>query len=304
MKIAFVGKGGSGKTTLTGLFALHATAAGQYVVAVDADININLPLVLGVSVTADRYISKPNNAEKIYAYLRGQNTRIETVKKFVNTTPPGTGSNIWQVGVITDSPMNDMAVSFGEGHGQLLVVGSYETDSIASGCYHGQLGVFENVLSHTYADKNSWLVADMVAGTDAFAGTLHAQFDAVFIVVEPTPEGVGVARHYIELAEAANVSRTVNIIGNKVEDNDDQQFLEREIGTELLGVLPRIAEIKKHRQEGKSLSSILGNNVSVLLGKIEQTARNLAISENSRLELLYNLHRARLEKPWGKKYLW
>ncbi len=42
MKIAFVGKGGSGKTTLSSLFIRHLAAAGAPVVAVDADINQHL----------------------------------------------------------------------------------------------------------------------------------------------------------------------------------------------------------------------------------------------------------------------
>ena len=39
MKIAFAGKGGSGKTTLSSLFTRHLAAQGLSVVAIDADIN-------------------------------------------------------------------------------------------------------------------------------------------------------------------------------------------------------------------------------------------------------------------------
>ncbi|MGW0901344.1 nucleotide-binding protein, partial [Streptomyces goshikiensis] len=42
MKIAFVGKGGSGKTTLSSLFIRHLAANEAAVVAVDADINQHL----------------------------------------------------------------------------------------------------------------------------------------------------------------------------------------------------------------------------------------------------------------------
>ena len=300
MKIAFVGKGGSGKTTLTGLFALHATRNDQTVVAVDADINMNLPGVLGVSVPHEQFIATPHNAARIYEYLRGSNDRIETTKKFVNTTPPGTGSNIWNIDSNASTPLDSMAVEFGGGRGKLMMVGSYETDNIASGCYHGQLGVLENVLSHTRTGADSWLVADMVAGTDAFAGTLHAQFDAVFVVVEPTPEGVGVARHYRELAEAANVGRTVNIVGNKIEDNQDLRYLEKEIDVALLGTLPRLAGIKQHRQHGSSLADMQSTDIIALMQRIDARARDCAIAEDDRLGLLYNLHRARLEKPWVK----
>ncbi len=48
MKIAFVGKGGSGKTTLSSLFVRHLAASGAPVLAVDADINQHLGAALGL----------------------------------------------------------------------------------------------------------------------------------------------------------------------------------------------------------------------------------------------------------------
>ena len=48
MKIAFVGKGGSGKTTLSSLFIRHLATTGAPVVAVDADINQHLGAALGL----------------------------------------------------------------------------------------------------------------------------------------------------------------------------------------------------------------------------------------------------------------
>lgn len=48
MKIAFVGKGGSGKTTLSSLFIRHLAANEAHVIAVDADINQHLGAALGL----------------------------------------------------------------------------------------------------------------------------------------------------------------------------------------------------------------------------------------------------------------
>ena len=49
MKIALVGKGGSGKTTLTALLVQRLVATGSPVLAVDADINQNLAVALGAT---------------------------------------------------------------------------------------------------------------------------------------------------------------------------------------------------------------------------------------------------------------
>lgn len=48
MKVAIAGKGGSGKTTVAGTMARLAAGRGIDVLAVDADLNPNLALVLGL----------------------------------------------------------------------------------------------------------------------------------------------------------------------------------------------------------------------------------------------------------------
>lgn len=49
MRIAIAGKGGSGKTTISGTVARLLARTGRQVVAVDADTNPNLATTLGVS---------------------------------------------------------------------------------------------------------------------------------------------------------------------------------------------------------------------------------------------------------------
>jgi CO dehydrogenase maturation factor len=50
MRVAIAGKGGSGKTTISGTIARVLAQSGRQVVAVDADTNPNLATTLGVSV--------------------------------------------------------------------------------------------------------------------------------------------------------------------------------------------------------------------------------------------------------------
>lgn len=52
MKVAVLGKGGSGKTTVAALLARHCARGGREVVAVDCDANPMLGISLGLGVEA------------------------------------------------------------------------------------------------------------------------------------------------------------------------------------------------------------------------------------------------------------
>jgi CO dehydrogenase maturation factor len=60
MKIATVGKGGSGKTTIAGTLARIFADEGRQILAIDGDPNPNLALTLGMSrQAADELVSIP-----------------------------------------------------------------------------------------------------------------------------------------------------------------------------------------------------------------------------------------------------
>lgn len=61
MRVAIAGKGGSGKTTISGTLARLLARSGRQVVAVDADTNPNLAATLGV---------EPERAKEIVALPR------------------------------------------------------------------------------------------------------------------------------------------------------------------------------------------------------------------------------------------
>lgn len=50
MKIAIVGKGGAGKTTISGILARALAREGRKVIALDCDTNPNLAIALGLGV--------------------------------------------------------------------------------------------------------------------------------------------------------------------------------------------------------------------------------------------------------------
>lgn len=296
MKIAFVGKGGSGKSTLSTLFIRYLQSANRPVMAIDADLNMNLAGLLGVEIDPQTVLAAPANADHIRTYLKGKNPRIPSIDKFLPTTPPGSGSNI-----ITryDEPALACCMTAAGDRTSLLTVGTYDADGIGQTCYHSHLFVAENILSHTVTGNDFDVVCDMVAGTDAFAYTLHLQFDAIILIAEPTPESTAVCALFMNLARESGTAPLVHIIGNKIEDEEDIAFITSRIGAQPLGTLPYISALKKSRQRDEPLQAVPADALG-LMQDIEHKARHPQIDEKLRFEKLCALHETLNGKQWVK----
>jgi CO dehydrogenase maturation factor len=233
MKIAFVGKGGAGKTTLTALFSRHVAAQGRTVLALDADINQNLVVALGGH--ADDATLRPtlgDSLTEIKEYLRGDNPRITSTAAMVKTTPPGRGSRLLRVQ--EDNPIWQRCLH-DVGGVRTAGTGAFAEDDLGVSCYHSKVGAVELILNHLVDNDDEYVVVDMTAGADAFASGLFTRFDHTFIVCEPTVRGIGVYRQY--LTYAADYQVSTSVIGNKVNDAGDEAFLREHAGAHLLASL-------------------------------------------------------------------
>jgi CO dehydrogenase maturation factor len=167
MKIAFVGKGGAGKTTLAALFTRHLAAQGRTVWAIDADINQNLAAAFGED--PDEEATRPTLGEhldEIKDYLRGDNPRISSTGAMVKTTPPGRGSRLLRV--VEDNPIYRRCVRTVDGV-RLAATGGFAGSDLGVACYHSKVGAVELILNHLVDAEDEYVVVDMTAGADAFA---------------------------------------------------------------------------------------------------------------------------------------
>ncbi|WP_405544696.1 ATP-binding protein [Streptomyces phaeochromogenes] len=234
MKIAFVGKGGSGKTTLSSLFVRHLASTGSPVVAVDADINQHLGPALGLAdEEAGRLPAMGDRLTLIKDYLRGSNPRITSTETMIKTTPPGEGSRLLRV--CEDNPVYEACarpVELDGGAVRLMVTGPFTEADLGVSCYHSKTGAVELCLNHLVDGQSEYIVVDMTAGSDSFASGMFTRFDITFLVAEPTRKGVSVYRQYKEYARDFGV--TLKVVGNKVQGQDDIDFLRSEVGDDLL----------------------------------------------------------------------
>lgn len=290
MRIAFVGKGGSGKSTLSASFASYITEkTSKSVVVFDADLNVHAPELLGFNpIPFEKSLSHPTVSTIIKKWLIGQND-IKNLEAFRKSTPPTRKSNILKIESLKDTPIG--AFGLHRDNLSVFVVGTYQEEDIGASCYHNNLAILENILSHT-DDRGGYLIADMVAGVDSFAGTLHAQFDLTCLIVEPSIRSLEVYIKYMKLAKEAGVEKNIRILGNKIRNEKDLEFLKTHISEEqMIGYFYDDEHIRDIDQINQPLSPFkLSSQNQELLKKIFDLINSLPDNRNTRLKKIWKLH--------------
>ena len=237
MRIAFVGKGGSGKTTTAAMFSRHLAEQGRPVLAIDADINQHLGQALGHDGPAPRPLGA--DLPWLKDHLRADNPRIASADAMIKTTPPGRGSRMLDL-----DPAGELLARYAGTAGgvRYLVTGEFDEADIGVSCYHSKTGAVELYLNHLVDGPGEYVVVDMTAGADAFASGLFTRFDLTVLVSEPTRRGVGVFRQYGEHAAGHGVA--LRVLGNKIADDSDAAWLCDQVGEDLLGCVGQSAWVR------------------------------------------------------------
>jgi len=261
MKITFVGKGGSGKTTMSALFCQYLASLSCPVMAFDADINQHLGETLGLSEEAvARVPSLGLEMERIKEYLRGSNPRIASATVMTKTTPPGRGSRLWSVHEA--NPLMSY-FSYPVQGVTLLVTGPFSEHDLGLKCYHSKVGAVELLLNHCVDTPDEYLVVDMTAGADTFASGLFTRFDLTFLIVEPTRKSLSVYQQY--KAYARDYAVNLKVIGNKFETEDDIAFVKEQVWDDLLTWIGRSAYIRaSEKGSGLPFSYLETSNLEAL----------------------------------------
>ncbi|WP_028922817.1 AAA family ATPase [Pseudonocardia acaciae] len=299
MRVAFVGKGGSGKTTLAALFTRYLAELGRPVLAVDADINQHLGQALGLDEDAT---PRPLGADLgwLKDHLRGGNPRLPSADVVIKTTPPGRGSRLVRLSE-DDEVLRRHAVRCAGG-ARLMVTGEFDTEDIGVSCYHSKTGAVELYLNHLMDGPGEYVVVDMTAGADAFASGLFTRFDLTVLVSEPTQRGIGVYRQY--LANSAGHRLALRVVGNKVADRADADYLREQLGSALLASVGHSAWVRAaERGAPEPLASLEPANRAALdavLAELDATERDWAAYHRGTVEFHLRNARAWANRAFGR----
>ena len=216
--IAVAGKGGVGKTTLTGLIIQYLGEKGKGpILAVDADANSNLNEVLGVKV------------EATLGDIREEVARAETSKE--NPIPAGVSKADYMEFKFDDALVEDDDFD-------LLVMGRTQ----GKGCYCFVNGLLQAQLQRL--QKNyPYIIVDNEAGMEHISRGVLPNMQTAILVSECSRRGVQAVGRIAELIKECDMHpQRVGLIINRAPGGVLNEGTKEEIekqGLELLGVVPQ-----------------------------------------------------------------
>jgi len=232
MKLAIVGKGGVGKTTLAAVLARRLAALAKPVVAVDADPDGNLASALGVPAEA---LPQP------IAQMR------ELILERTGARDDGAGL-MFKLNPRVDDLPERFAVD--AGGVRLLVLGTVELGG--KGCMCPEGAVLKALMQHLLLWVPDDVILDMEAGLEHLGRASARGVDAMITVVEPGMRSVQTATRIRKLAADIGIQRNFVVV-NKLRQEHEQDVLARALGGQIvLGVLPYCADLARSDLEGRA----------------------------------------------------
>jgi CO dehydrogenase maturation factor len=242
MKIVVAGKGGVGKTTVSGTLARALARAGHRVIALDADTNPMLGISLGVG---------PEQTELLLGVRQGLDTGETEHER-------STEGFVERFG--RDAP-----------DGVRLVVAS-RIDRPDPGC--PCCGVSAESLLRELEQEDLVVVGDLEAGVGTVMRLKPGEADVILVVAQPTAKSLQVARRAVDVG--LQKASQVIVVANRVRDDDDLDVIREALGdAEVVVVLddPAIAEADREGRAPIDLDATSPGVAAIiaLAGRIART---------------------------------
>jgi len=226
MRVAFVGKGGAGKSVIAGTFARLLARHNGEVLAIDSDPLPGLAFSLGIPLSdapiPDEAVEERAEGEDGPRFrLRSGLTPADALRRYAVEGPDGV-----------------MFLQFGKLRGHVI------------GMIRSQFA-FRQIVAGLPEDRWS-LVGDLPGGTrQPFFG--WADFArTIVVVVEPTAKSLLSARRLSRLALAEHPFEALVAVANKVRRPDDVDLVSERSGLKVIGAVPWDESLAAAERQGSA----------------------------------------------------
>lgn len=217
MKIAVAGKGGVGKTTVSGTIARALARSGHTVLALDADLNPMLGVSLGVGGEQTELIVAARQA-----IAEGEAEHAPTIEEVVDRFG-------------ADAP-----------DGVRMVIAS-RVEYMDPGCMCCGVNPVNLVRQLEHGERT--VVCDLEAGIGTIERIEAGVVDVLIVVANPTGKSLEVARRAIEIADGVT---EIVVVANRVAGEADLELMREVLGDRELFVIPEDAVIAAADRDGRA----------------------------------------------------
>ncbi len=231
LKVAFGGKGGVGKTTVTSLLARCLAARNEKnVIAIDADPVTNL--AAGLGIPEDEPITPISELTELIAERTG--------------AEPGTMGGFFTLNPKVDDIPDRFSL---ERDGvKLLVMGTVKSGG--SGCICPESTILKALMTHLVLYRDDIVLMDMEAGVEHLGRATSSSVDALVIIVNPGARSRVAAAQIKKLGSDIGIKNII-ILGNRVRNEEDKSLIRNTLPEfDILGFLPEMDEIVQADRDG------------------------------------------------------
>ncbi|GAC1342203.1 MAG: carbon monoxide dehydrogenase accessory protein CooC [Ktedonobacteraceae bacterium] len=237
MKIAIVGKGGSGKTTLAATLSRLLARRGFSVLAIDGDPNPNLGMALGV---ASPELAAQHSLPRS---ILEERTDASGETQFVGLAEP--------IQTIT----SEYGVPAPDGVTLLMNV---QLEHGGGGCLCGEHITVRDMLGHLVEQEGQFTVLDMEASVEHMGRGTPRYADVLLMVTEPYYRSLETTGRLAPLARDIEVKQ-MYVVANKVRGSRDEEAIRSycaERGLDVLAVLPFDEGVVEAESSGKPILDV------------------------------------------------
>jgi len=217
MKIALSGKGGTGKTTLSGMLAVALSLKGRKVIALDADPDNNLAAALGVPPER-----QPAPLSEMRELIRERTGAASEAGGYFKLNPK----------------VDDIPEKHAKRIGNIRLLGLGGVSEGGGGCICPASALVKALLTHLILGRDEHIVMDMEAGIEHLGRATAQSMDALLIVVNEGAWSIQTALRVRKLAGDLGMAKLFAVLNRSRDPAGVDKVRSALDGIPLIGRLP------------------------------------------------------------------